>query len=100
MPASLDERTGRLIKVLPNVGGADEVWFNPGDGHYFLADGSGIVQEQVGVVDSVSGREDPAILDREAAGRRPRPLGRRRSGHQSGLRADPRSTRAARSARP
>ena len=58
----MDERTGRLIKVLPNVGGADEVWFNPGDGHYFLADGSGIVQEQVGVVNSLSGQEDAAIL--------------------------------------
>jgi hypothetical protein len=58
----LDERTGKLIKVLANAGGADEVWFNPGDGHYFLADGSNTTQEQLAVIDSLSGQEDPFVV--------------------------------------
>jgi hypothetical protein len=60
--AIMDERSGKLIKVLANAGGADEVWFNPGDGHYFLADGSNTTQEQLAVIDSLSGEEDPFVV--------------------------------------
>ena len=35
--AIIDERNGHVIKTLANQSGADEVWFNEGDGHYFLA---------------------------------------------------------------
>jgi hypothetical protein len=58
----IDERNGRLIAVLPNAGGADEVWFNPGDGHYLLADGSNTTQEQLAIVDSLSDQEDPFVV--------------------------------------
>jgi len=60
--ATMDERTGRLIKVFANAGGADQVWFNPGDGHYLLADGSNTTQEQIAVVDSVFGRQDAPVV--------------------------------------
>jgi len=60
--AVIDERTGNLIKVLPNAGGADEVWFNPGDGHYFLADGSNTTQEQLAIIDSLTLQEDPFVV--------------------------------------
>jgi hypothetical protein len=49
--AVLDENTGELL-VLPNQGGNDEVWFNPGNGLYFLAEGQNAAQEQLGVVSS------------------------------------------------
>lgn len=76
----IDERSGRLIKVLPNAGGADEVWFNPGDGHYFLADGSFVTQEQIAVVDSQTGREDPFVVIAKPPG----------PGHAHSVAADPR----------
>lgn len=28
--------TGAVLKVFPDLGGADQVWFNEGDGHYFI----------------------------------------------------------------
>jgi hypothetical protein len=61
--AVLDEFSGRLIKVLANQGGNDEVWFNPGDGLYFLAEGQNAAQEQLGIVSSfpISVLQDVAI---------------------------------------
>jgi hypothetical protein len=50
--AVMDEENGHLIKVLDNQGGNDEVWFNPGDGHYSLAEGSHLVEHYLGIVDS------------------------------------------------
>jgi hypothetical protein len=48
----IDERNGNVIATLANQGGNDEVWFNPGDGLYFLAQGSNKVQDQLGIVSS------------------------------------------------
>jgi hypothetical protein len=48
----IDLRDGSVIKTLPNQGGNDEVWFNPGNGLYFLAEGSNATQEQLGIVSS------------------------------------------------
>jgi hypothetical protein len=48
----IDERNGNVIKTLANQGGNDEVWFNPGNGLYFLAEGSNTTQEQLGIVSS------------------------------------------------
>jgi len=50
--AIIDENTGNLIAVLPNQGGNDEVWFNPGNKLYYLAEGSNAAQEQLGIVSS------------------------------------------------
>jgi hypothetical protein len=61
--AVIDEDNGRIIRVLENEGGADEVWFNPHDGHYFLADGSHLPNEQLGIVDSFPLiRPDPSFV--------------------------------------
>jgi DNA-binding beta-propeller fold protein YncE len=75
----LDEHTGKLIKVLADAGGADEVWFNPGDGHYFLADGSHATQEQLAIVDSLTLREDPFVVIAKPPG----------TGHAHSVAADP-----------
>jgi hypothetical protein len=32
----IDARTGAVVKILADLGGADAVWFNAGDGHYFI----------------------------------------------------------------
>ena len=33
----INELNGDLVRNLPGLNGNDEVWFNPGDNHYFLA---------------------------------------------------------------
>jgi len=33
----INELSGDLVRNLPGLNGNDEVWFNPGDNHYFLA---------------------------------------------------------------
>ena len=35
----INEHSGAITRTLRDLGGNDEVWFNPGDGHYFLAEG-------------------------------------------------------------
>jgi hypothetical protein len=35
--AIIDDRNGHVIKTLAIESGSDEVWFNDGEGHYFLA---------------------------------------------------------------
>lgn len=30
-------RTGQIVKTITEVSGSDEVWYNPGDNHYYLA---------------------------------------------------------------
>jgi hypothetical protein len=41
--------TGAIIANFPSEGGADEIWFNPGDNHYFLADTTPML---LGVIDA------------------------------------------------
>jgi DNA-binding beta-propeller fold protein YncE len=33
----MDARTGDIVAVIREVGGADEAWYNPGDKHYYVA---------------------------------------------------------------
>jgi hypothetical protein len=49
---------GNIIATLSGQGGNDEVWFNPGDGHYFLAESNNATQPQLGIVDSRSKQVD------------------------------------------
>jgi hypothetical protein len=42
-------QTGAIIANFESEGGADEIWFNPGDGHYFFADSTPAL---LGVVDA------------------------------------------------
>ena len=58
--------------MLPDLGGADEVWFNPGDGHYFIAScntpcrtvpGTGPTgPELLGVVDAIATALDQSVV--------------------------------------
>jgi len=59
----INENSGAVIKKLPNEGGNDEVWFNPGDGHYFGAGGQipFPLQEQLNIIDSAGKRPDQII---------------------------------------
>jgi len=57
----INEHNGNVLKTLVDLGGNDEVWFNPGDGHYFLAEGQLLPTEQLGVVDSGGKRADQAV---------------------------------------
>ena len=43
---------GTTQPPITGQGGNDEVWFNPGDGHYFLAESNNVSQPQLGIVDS------------------------------------------------
>ncbi len=57
--AILDDRTN-TITTIPGQGGSDEVWFNPGDGHYFLAESSNS-PPRLGIIDSRTGNVDQDI---------------------------------------
>jgi hypothetical protein len=46
--AAVEVRTGKLHKMVPDVGGADEVWFNPGDHNFYFGISAG---PKLGVVD-------------------------------------------------
>jgi len=47
---SVEVRHGQIHKFLPQVGGADEIWFNPGDDNFYL--GIGGPPAKLGVVDA------------------------------------------------
>ncbi|MGI9147297.1 MAG: YncE family protein [Chloroflexota bacterium] len=47
----LDKTNGAVIADFSNVGGSDEVWFNPGDNHYYLAESA---RQNLGVIDANS----------------------------------------------
>jgi hypothetical protein len=56
----INRNNGNVLATLNNESGADEVWFNPGDGHYFLARSAAVGPNQLlGVVDS----RGPTSLD-------------------------------------
>jgi DNA-binding beta-propeller fold protein YncE len=52
----LDARNGALLARIPEVGGSDEVWFNPGDMHYYLAARDNPGGPVLGVIDALSRR--------------------------------------------
>jgi hypothetical protein len=60
--------SGAIIGKLAGESGADEVWFNPGDNHYFLANGNhltaiaGAAAPTLGVVDAKGKRSDLDLL--------------------------------------
>ena len=64
----IDDQATRIVATLNNESGSDEVWFNPGDGHYFLARSAAVepmaaVQTQLlGVIDSASKHEDQSVF--------------------------------------
>jgi len=59
----INQHTGAIVSVLANESGADEVWFNPGDDHYFLARSAAHGTSQLlGVVDALGHREDQSVV--------------------------------------
>ena len=54
-PITLNALTGKVYNVITGVGGGDEVWFNPGDGRFYVTGAlngvAGNVQ-QLGVIDA------------------------------------------------
>jgi hypothetical protein len=69
--AMINIRSGAIIATFPKLGGADEVWFNEGDGHYFFPScntecrvpATGATGEEVLVViDSTGHRLDQSVV--------------------------------------
>jgi hypothetical protein len=60
----IDDRTGGIIAYFGTSGGADEIWYNPGDNHYFFANST--CRQTVtttgclGVVDAGTGKSPPS----------------------------------------
>jgi hypothetical protein len=51
----INYQTGAPIANFPSEGGADEMWFNPNDNHYFLADST---PQHLGIIDSTKPSAD------------------------------------------
>ena len=58
---SIDARTGRVLKTIPQVGNADEVWYDPGSNRYYFAHSTAGAAEAtstrggaIGVVDAAT----------------------------------------------
>lgn len=61
-PTAIINEHGDVVTTLNNESGSDEVWYNPGDGHYFLAESSHPVNQALGVVDAgPPAREDASV---------------------------------------
>src|SRR5206468_6879758 len=56
----INELDGSLVRNLPGLNGSDEVWYNPGDNHYFLAESNHTGGPILGVADQSAdnGNED------------------------------------------
>jgi len=50
----MDARNGKIDRNVPGVSGSDEVWFNAGDGHYYLAARANPGGPVLGVIDAES----------------------------------------------
>jgi hypothetical protein len=48
----MDARSGKIDRNVPGVSGSDEVWFNPGDRHYYLAARANPGGPVLGVIDA------------------------------------------------
>jgi DNA-binding beta-propeller fold protein YncE len=49
----MNAATGQMMKTIPEIHGADEVWYNPGD-HHFYAASAGAPAPAIGVVDATT----------------------------------------------
>lgn len=47
----LDKTNGAVLADFSNVGGSDEVWFNPGDNRYYLAESAA---QNIGIIDALT----------------------------------------------
>lgn len=70
--AVIDDRNGHVIKTFANESGSDMVWFNDGDGHYFLARSSSVDPNQLlGIIDAEPLKADASAItaNKSIAGR-------------------------------
>jgi hypothetical protein len=59
----IDERDGTITAVIPNESGPDEIYYNEGDGQYFLArSGANGSNQLLGVVDAEGQTADPSVV--------------------------------------
>jgi hypothetical protein len=59
----INENTGAVIGVIPNESGPDEVYYNAGDGQYFLARSAAVGTNQLlGVVDANGKKADQSVF--------------------------------------
>jgi len=58
----INEIDGDLVQNLPGLNGNDEVWYNPGDNHYFLAGSNHTGGAILGVVDQSADDANDATL--------------------------------------
>ncbi len=49
----MNASTGQVLKTIPEIHGADEVWYNPGDHHFYAASGGAPIPS-VGIVDATT----------------------------------------------
>jgi hypothetical protein len=61
-PTIIDDTSGAVIANFPNDGGADEIYYDPGNGKYFLAE-SGAIPSQIGNIDAFSFISQPISLN-------------------------------------
>ena len=53
--AIINKLNGSIVATINQQSGADEVWFNPGDGLYFLARSAAVgANQQLGIIDSAT----------------------------------------------
>ena len=52
----MDARNGAIVATIAQVSGADEVWYNPGDKHYYVAARNNPSGPVFGVIDAVTDR--------------------------------------------
>jgi|GEM_PF-440991 len=57
----MNASNGSTVEI-PGNSGADEVWYNPNDGHYFLGEGNNPTGHQLGIVDSLSNQPDQNVI--------------------------------------
>jgi hypothetical protein len=58
----IDERNGKIRATVANESGPDEVWFNPGNNHYFLARSAAAGgTQQLGIIDAETRVGDTSI---------------------------------------
>jgi hypothetical protein len=50
----MDAKSGSIEQIVTGVSGSDEVWFNPGDGNYYLAARNQPFAPVLGVIDAKS----------------------------------------------
>jgi hypothetical protein len=60
-PVIIDDTSGNVIMNFPNDFGADEIYYDPGNGHYFLAE-SGAAPSQIGNIDAFNFSSQPISL--------------------------------------